>query len=112
MDGVRYLYFATYDPRNTWCKVWRDGSWWIPNMSFDDFLAVEKQMPDDVKYIGDADEVTRDFKNSGNPEFPFVSPTEEYGGQIFTLTDAAYKDCQRLWRLRAGLSPEPEPQEP
>lgn len=92
---TEYIMVEVGNPMHAASHILRRGEWLIPNMSHNDMLAVEKEMPDGVKYLG----------NVADIDHPVVPKTlTRWMCLVWELTDEAYAACVKRWDSRLQSS--------
>lgn len=90
-----YIMVEVGNPVYAACHIWSQGRWMIPNMSHDDMRAVQKDRPDDFKWLGCISEIE-------HPEIP--KKVTRWQSFVYELTDEAYKACTEKWDARCSSS--------
>ena len=93
-----YIMVEVGNPMHAACHIWSNGRWMLPNTSHDDLLSVEKERPDEVKYLGDISEI----------DHPVIAKTvTRWQSFVYELTEEAYKACTEKWEARRLASSDP-----
>lgn len=92
---TEYIMVEVGNPMYAASHILCRGEWLSPNMSHKDMLAVEKEMPDGVKYLG----------NVADIDHPVVPKTlTRWMCLVWELTDEAYAACVKRWNSRLQSS--------
>lgn len=86
-----YIMVEVGNPMHAACHVWSNGRWLIPNMSHADLIAVEKELPSEVKWLGNIREIE-------HPEIP--KTVTRWQSFVYELTEGAYRACTNKWASR------------